>query len=239
MTTERRPALEITGLTAGYNGVPAVRDLSISVAEGEVLALLGPNGAGKTTTLLAAVGLLPAMRGGVVALGTPVRGRRVEKIARAGVSLVPDNRGVFQRLTVAENLRLASGRRARADLAGTLDLFPQLRPLLGRRCGLLSGGEQQMVALAKALLPRPRVLLIDEMSLGLAPIVVQGLLPAVRSLADERRMAVVLVEQHLDIALSIADRAVVLHHGQVALAGPAAQLRERRDLMEAAYFGRL
>ncbi|MBL7499259.1 ATP-binding cassette domain-containing protein [Frankia sp. CNm7] len=229
-------ALEISGLSAGYNGVPAVRDLSISVAQGEVLALLGPNGAGKTTTLLAAVGLLPALRGSVVALGTPLRGRRVERTARAGVSLVPAGRGVFHQLTVAENLRLAR-RRGGADLDETLGHFPPLRPLLGRRCGLLSGGEQQMLALAKALLAGPRVLLVDELSLGLAPLAVRGLLPTIRALADERRMAVVLVEQHLDLALSVADRAVVLHHGRVALAGRAAELRERRDLVEAAYFG--
>jgi branched-chain amino acid transport system ATP-binding protein len=229
-------ALEIDGLNAGYQGVPAVRDLSLSVAEGHILALLGPNGAGKTTALLATVGLLPPMKGSITALGRPLRGRRVEQNARSGISLVPDNRGVFHRLTVAENLRLAR-RRKEVDFEETIDRFPKLRGLMSRKCGLLSGGEQQMLALAKALLTGPRLLLIDEMSMGLAPIAVQELLPTIRALADHG-MAVVLVEQHIDIALSIADHAAVLRHGRLVLTGEAAQLRGNRDIVESAYFGR-
>ncbi|GAB2872545.1 ABC transporter ATP-binding protein [Nocardioides pacificus] len=229
------PAMVIRGLSAGYNGVPAVRDLDLSVAAGSVLALLGPNGAGKTTTLLAAVGLLAPLAGTVTALGEPVS-RRVERNTRRGVVLLPDDRGVFHRLTVRENLRLAV-RRGGADLDETLDRFPKLRTLMGRRCGLLSGGEQQMLALAKAILAKPKVLLIDEMSLGLAPIAMQGLLPTIRSLADDLGVAVVLVEQHIDLALAIADHAAVLHHGRLALSGPADDLRARRADVEAAYFG--
>ena len=224
--------LELRGLTAGYGGVAAVRDLDLAVASGEVVALLGPNGAGKTTTLLAACGLVPALAGSAHFAGRP-RSRRVEHNARAGLVLVPDNRGVFASLSVRDNLRLAAKGGA---VDKVLDLFPELRRLLGRRCGLLSGGEQQMLALAKAMLTGPRVLLIDEMSLGLAPIAVQRMLPTIRRLAD-RGVGVVLVEQHIDLALSIADRALVLHHGRVALTGTAAQLRADPRAVEHAYFG--
>ncbi|OHV34115.1 MULTISPECIES: ABC transporter ATP-binding protein [Pseudofrankia] len=227
-------ALAIEGLSAGYRGVPAVRDISIEVAQGRILALLGPNGAGKTTTLLAAAGVLAPLAGTVTALGAPVTGR-VERTARAGVSLVPDNRGVFHRLTVAENLRLAG---PRGDLDEILARFPQLRGLMNRRCGLLSGGEQQTLAIAKALLRKPRVLLVDELSMGLSPIAVQGILPVLRSLADEKKTAIVLVEQHIDQALSVADDAVVLHHGRIALKGPAAAMRADRARIQRAYFGR-
>ncbi|OAA22306.1 branched-chain amino acid transport system ATP-binding protein [Frankia sp. EI5c] len=233
-TAESVTALALAGLSAGYRGVPAIRDIDLRVAAGRILALLGPNGAGKTTTLLAAAGLLTPLAGTVTALGKPVTGH-VERTARAGVSLIPDNRGVFHRLTVAENLRLAG---SRADLDQALARFPQLRGLLGRRCGLLSGGEQQTLAIAKTLMRKPRVLLIDELSMGLSPIAIQGILPVLRELADETKVAIVLVEQHIDQALSIADDAVVLHHGRVALSGPADALRDDRDQIRRAYFGR-
>jgi len=224
--------LELRGLSAGYGGVAAVRDLDLAVASGEVIALLGPNGAGKTTTLLAACGLVPVLAGSAHFAGQP-RSRRAEQNARAGLVLVPDNRGVFHSLSVRDNLRLAA-RGSAVDKA--LDLFPELRRLLGRRCGLLSGGEQQMLALAKAMLAEPRVLLIDEMSLGLAPVAVQRMLPMIRAIADHGA-GVVLVEQHIDLALSIADRALILHHGRVALTGTAAQLRADPRAVEHAYFG--
>ncbi|MET7402001.1 ABC transporter ATP-binding protein [Dactylosporangium sp. NPDC005572] len=225
--------LRLHGITSGYAGIPAVRDLDLEVGEGEVLALLGPNGAGKTTTLLTAAGVIRPMRGSVEAFGRPLH-RRLERNARAGLILVPDTRGVFHGLTVRENLALA--RRDNGDRMHE-ELFPALTGLMSRRCGLLSGGEQQMLAIAKALAGRPRVLLVDEMSMGLAPVAVQALLPAVRSLADRFGVGVVLVEQHIDLALSVADRAVVLHHGRVALTGPAARLRADRHAVAEAYFG--
>jgi branched-chain amino acid transport system ATP-binding protein len=224
--------LSLRGITAGYAGVPAVRGLDLTLAPGEILALLGPNGAGKTTTLLTAAGAIQPMRGTVTAFGRPLH-RRLERNARAGLILVPDTRGVFHALTVRENLTL----RRRSGTGRALELFPALEALMGRRCGLLSGGEQQMLAIAKALVCEPRVLLIDEMSMGLAPIAVQALLPAIRSLADRYGVGVVLVEQHIDLALSIADRAIVLHHGRVALTGPAADLRADRHAVTEAYFG--
>lgn len=230
MTTD---ALDIRGLSAGYRGVPAVRDIDLRVAAGSILALLGPNGAGKSTTLRAATGLLPALAGTVTAVGTPITGS-VERATRSGLCLIPDNRGVFHRLTVAENLRLA---KAKGGYGPALDRFPRLRPLLNRRCGLLSGGEQQLLAIAKTLLLRPKVLLIDELSMGLSPVAVQQILPELRRLADEDGTAIVLVEQHIDQALSVADEAVVLHHGRVVLTGAAADLREDRDQIQRAYFG--
>ncbi|MFW0787775.1 ABC transporter ATP-binding protein [Gordonia sp. CPCC 206044] len=229
--------LTFAGVTVGYGGVPAVRDLSVEVRPGEILALLGPNGAGKTTTLLAAVGALPVMSGSITALGAPID-HHVERNAKRGVTLVPDNRGLFHRLSVTDNLRLAK-RKGGGSLDVVYESFPKLQSLRGRRCGNLSGGEQQMLALAKALLTKPSVLLIDELSLGLSPIAVQDLLPRLRNLADEQQMAVILVEQHIDLALGIADSAIVLHHGRVALRGSARELRERRDTVEDAYFGRL
>ena len=233
MTSE--PALVLDDVTVGYRGVPAVRGLSMQVSPGEILALLGPNGAGKTTTMLAAVGALPVLSGSITALGAPIE-KKVERNTRRGVVLVPDSRGVFHQLSVADNLRLAH-RRGKVELDVVYEHFPKLKTLRSRRCGNLSGGEQQMLALAKALLADPKVLLIDEMSLGLSPIAVQDLLPRLRTVADANQMAVVLVEQHIDLALGIADRAVVLHHGRVALAATAAELRDDRDRVEAAYFG--
>ncbi|WP_127481090.1 ABC transporter ATP-binding protein [Nocardioides pantholopis] len=227
-------ALRVAGLSAGYRGLLAVRDVSFEVPAGTVLALLGPNGAGKSTTLLAVVGAIRRAAGEVSAFGGPL-GRRTEQNARAGVTLVPDDRGVFHRLSVADNLRLA---RNPAGLEPVLDDFPRLRALWSRRCGLLSGGEQQMLALAKALLQQPKVLLVDELSLGLAPRAAGELMPILRRQADERGLAVVLVEQHVDLALSIADRAAVLHHGRVALVDDAAALRADRRRVEDAYFGR-
>ncbi|APE34775.1 ABC transporter ATP-binding protein [Nocardia mangyaensis] len=232
---EVKPALNIAGLAVGYGGVPAVRDLNAHVRAGEILALLGPNGAGKTTTLLASVGALPALSGTITALGEPLD-RRVEANARRGIILVPDSRGVFHRLSVDDNLRLAR-RKHGPSVDDVFDYFPALRSMRSRRCGTLSGGEQQMLALAKALLCAPKILLVDELSLGLSPIAVEGLLPRLRQIADDQHMAVVLVEQHIELALSIADTAVVLHHGRSVMSGSATELRGRRDMVEAAYFG--
>jgi branched-chain amino acid transport system ATP-binding protein len=236
-------ALEVRGLAAGYTGVPVVRDVDLVVAPGEVVALLGPNGAGKTTTLLAISGLVRRFAGTVSILGRDVRvGRdgtpaRPWRIARAGLAHVPEDRSLFHGLTVAETLRLARRRGHRDALAPVLDLFPALAGLADRRAGLLSGGEQQMLALARALVAEPHVLLVDEMSLGLAPVVVERLLPVVRRIADERDVAVVMVEQHVDLALEIADRGYVLRRGTVELQGTSDDLRAQRDRLEAGYLG--
>ena len=231
------PLLTVDGLTAGYNGVPAIRGLSFTVGAGDVVSLLGPNGAGKTTSLLAMVGLVPLMSGSVTALGAAVDAKRPYKLARRGVLLVPDDRGIFPGLTVRDHFRLAQRKQDPVREAAVLDRFPALKGLLGRRVGLCSGGEQQMLTIAKALLGRPRVLMIDEMSLGLAPKIVQEMLPSIRALAREEGIGVVLVEQHIELALSVSDRGVILNHGRVVLEGAARDLLARRDQVEAAYFG--
>jgi branched-chain amino acid transport system ATP-binding protein len=226
-------ALEIRDLTAGYGAGPVVRSVDLTVQDGEVVALLGANGAGKTTTLLAAAGVIPPTGGEIRLLGRSIAGRRPHRVVRDGLVLVPDDRGVFHGLSVRENLRLGRSK----DLAPLLDLFPALRPLLARSCGVLSGGEQQMLALAKALSLSPRVLLIDELSLGLAPVIVQRLLPVIRRTALERGMAILLVEQHTSMALSVADRVYVMRRGRIALESEAAELRANRELLEASYLG--
>jgi branched-chain amino acid transport system ATP-binding protein len=228
-------ALEVRGLSCGYGQSIVVRDLDLHVGQGEVVALLGANGAGKTTTLLTLAGLLPAITGEIVVMGEPIQRWPAPRIARHGVVSIPDDRGLFPKLTVRENLQLARRRRRRASDA--LELFPELAQRLGTPAGLLSGGQQQMLAIARALAREPRLLLIDELSFGLAPIAVQRLLPTVRTVADETRTGVLLVEQHVHLGLAIAERAYVLSHGSIALTGTAAQLRADTSLLHESYLG--
>ena len=225
--------VEVEGLDAGYNGNPVVRDLTLHVGEAEVVALLGANGAGKTTTLSTIAGLQRPLAGRIRMDSQDIAGKSAYRLARAGLSLVPEGRALFASLTTRENLRLSAGPGRSHD--DVLDLLPELRKCLDRKAGLLSGGEQQMLAVAR----RPRVLLIDEMSLGLAPVVVERLLPVLRRVADELRTAVLLVEQHVALALEIADRGYVMAHGRLILESPAARLRTRRDLLKACYLGDL
>ena len=229
--------IETMSLVAGYGNVPVVRDLNLTVGEGEVVCLLGANGAGKTTTLLTIAGAIPSLGGMVSVLGQPVSKARPHEVARRGLGIVPEGRGLFYRLSAADNLRLRRHRNSTVSLEDVLKYFPVLRGLLNRRCGLLSGGEQQMLALAGALIADPKVVMLDEMSLGLAPIIVEQLLPTVRNIADERGMAVLLVEQHVLAALKVADRGYVLAHGQVVAEGNAAELRRDAELLEASYLG--
>lgn len=241
MTT---PPLDVRGLTAGYDGVAVVHELDLRVQPGEVVALLGANGAGKSTTLLTISGLVAPLAGEVRVAGRAVGVRRRGTAAAAAalnrdglLALVPEDRGLFFGLTVAEHLRLARGRKGQDRIDAVLDRVPELRALLDRRAGLLSGGEQQMLAVARALVGTPRLLLVDELSLGLAPVVVQRLLPVLREVADDTGCGVLLVEQHVALALATADRACLLERGRLTLEGSPAQLAHRQADIEAGYFG--
>jgi branched-chain amino acid transport system ATP-binding protein len=233
-------ALRCTDLAAGYTkGRPCVRGLDIELRSGEVLAMLGPNGAGKTTALLTLAGLLPALGGTIEVNGTPLRPGDARGASRAGLVLVPDNRALFTTLTVAENLRLAVPRRRRwpNERDRILGWFPRLGERLKVAAGALSGGEQQMLAIGRALAQHPSVLLVDEMSMGLAPVVVERLLPVMRQVADDTDTAIILVEQHVQLALGVADTALVLRHGEKALEGDAGELAADPQRIEQAYLG--
>ncbi len=229
--------LTIDGLHAGYDGVAVVRDLHLHVDAGEVVALLGPNGAGKTTTLMTISGMCQILGGSVTVLGRPApRLRMAHRVARWGVAHVPENRGLLYQLTVRENLTLAKTR-GKVDIDRAVEFFPALGPLMNRRGGLLSGGEQQMLVLGRPIVAEPKLLMVDEMSLGLAPVVYEELMPVVRRIADHTGAGVLLVEQHVDLALEVADRGYVLNHGDLVMQGAAADLLANRALLDAGYLG--
>jgi branched-chain amino acid transport system ATP-binding protein len=232
-------ALELVDLHAGRDGVPVVRGLSLTVGEGELVALMGPNGAGKSTTLLTVAGVLQPLTGSVRVFGSDVTALPTHKITQLGVALVPEDRAILHSLTVEENLRLRCRTRSRSAYDGVFGYFPQLMPLLSRKAGLLSGGEQQMLALACALATRPRLLMLDEMSLGLAPLIVDRLLDRVATIARETSMSVLIVEQHAQAALERVHRAYVLSQGVLAASGTPDELLHDADLLEATYLGGL
>ena len=222
------PALDVHGLSAGYGDTEVVHDVGFCVGRGEMVALLGLNGAGKTTTVLATAGALPRPAAGEVRIaGAPVPRGRADIAARRGLACVPQERSLFTQLSVAENLRLAvaGGRQAvAAETARAVERFPALADLLGRRAGLLSGGEQRMVAVARALARHPQVLLVDEMSLGLGPQVVDDLSRVLRAVVADEGTGVLLVEQHLNLALGLASWAYVMDRGRIVAEGPSGEI---------------
>ena len=229
--------LEVEGLTVGYGAAPVLRDVSLTVEPGQIVAVLGANGAGKTTLLRAISGLLPATAGRVALDGQDLRGVRVERMVRLGMAHVPEGRGVVTELTVDENLRLGGlWRKPPTDLAEIYELFPALaqrRKHLGHQ---LSGGERQMLAIGRALAAKPRLLLLDEPSLGLAPKITAQILGLLRDLRDRTGLAVLLVEQNVRSALSVADEGIVLSLGRVATRDRADALADDADLRHA-YLG--
>ncbi len=229
--------IKTTNLTAGYNGLPVVRNLDLHVDAGEVVALLGSNGSGKTTALLTIGGVLPAISGSIEVAGESTIGVAVHHIARRGLALLPADRGIIFQLTVGENLRLHRRKKSQSSADAALHYFPELTSLLDRRAGLLSGGEQQMLALACKLTSQPRALMVDEMSMGLAPLIVERLLTMVRRIASETGVAVLLVEQHVAAALRVCDRGYVLSHGELVAEGTADELANDRQLLTASYLG--
>ncbi|MGG6894348.1 ABC transporter ATP-binding protein [Rhizobium sp. BR 315] len=214
-------ALSIDGLVVNRSGIPVVRGVDLAVSSGEISVLLGSNGAGKTTLLESLSGIIPAAAGSVTMDGSELLKLRAGLRARAGISHVEQGRTVFPEMTTEENLKVALD--SAADLKEAYELFPELRQRRDIKAGMLSGGEQQMVVIARSLLTRPKVIMIDEMSSGLAPVIVSRLMRAVRQLADAG-MAVILVEQFAALALAIGDRAYVLRRGAIVYDGDCATL---------------
>jgi branched-chain amino acid transport system ATP-binding protein len=234
--------LEARGLRTGYGRLPVVFNVDLEVKEGEIVALLGANGAGKTTTLRALSGMVPLMAGDVCLDGKSLKGSTPDTIARGGVIHVPQGRGIFPSLRVDETLRLACAmagiRRAEADarVADVYSIFDRLYERRSQLAGTMSGGEQQMLAIARGLIMKPRLLMIDEMSQGLAPTIVQDLFSIVRSL-PEQGVSVLIVEQFVTHALDVASRAYVLEKGEVALTGDAAVLARDEAFVKGSYLG--
>jgi branched-chain amino acid transport system ATP-binding protein len=233
------PLLEVTDLEAGYGPVQVLRGMSFTVDAGETVVILGANGAGKTTTIRAISGMI-VTKGSVIVDGTSVGGKKPEEIVRRGVAHVPQGRGTFVDLTVEENLRLGAFTRKDADIAADMDhwyeVFPRLQERRDQVAGGMSGGEQQMLAIARAAMSRPRLLLLDEPSLGLAPLVTQELFRRLQVLNQEQGTALLVVEQNANLALGIAERGYVLEAGLIVAQGTAAELQADESVRKA-YLG--
>ncbi|MEY9211748.1 ABC transporter ATP-binding protein [Thermobifida halotolerans] len=226
--------LDISGVDAGYGPIRVLQGVDLSVSAGEIVSLLGPNGAGKTTTLLACSGMVRVTSGDIRLDGRSLLRSSPHAIARRRLAHVPEDRSLFPSLTIDEHLRLC----ARPDGLDVLELFPELQKRRNKRVGVLSGGEQQMLALGRALAAGPRVLLVDEMSMGLAPVVVERLFSALQDIAVSAGLAVLMVEQHVHLALKYAQRGYVLAGGRVRTHGTTEELRERWSEIESSYLGR-
>jgi len=230
--------LSLNDLTVERGGRPVVRDVSLDIPAGEVTALLGPNGAGKSSLVLSVGGVLRPAGGTVLLDGKQLAGRRPEQIRKHGIAIVPEGRRLLGQLSVADNLRVAtyslSRDQAEAGRARALELFPELERRLPTPARALSGGEQQMLVLAQALVSEPRYILIDELSLGLAPVIVTRLVPTIRAVA-ESGIGVLLIEQFVTVALGVANGAYIMEGGRIQYSGSAAELREHPELLHSAY----
>lgn len=233
--------LQATGVSAGYGDLEVLRSINIRVAPRQINALFGANGAGKTTTLSVLTGLISPWSGTVELDGASMRGRRADQVARAGVAMVPEGRGIFARLTVEENLQIGAyhmppGVRYSEELDRVVLLFPRLAERRKQMAGTLSGGEQQMLAIGRALIRQPRFLLVDELSLGLAPVVVDELFAVLPRIAADG-VGVLLVEQFVERALRVATDCFVMEKGAIVIDAPAATLRDNPEMLRAAYLG--
>jgi branched-chain amino acid transport system ATP-binding protein len=232
--------LEVHNLSVSYGEIIGVRDLSMSVGRGEIVALLGANGAGKSTTLKAIIGMVKAKGGRIIIDGQDVTGQPAHLTARRGVALVPEGRRIFKRMTVRENLEVGGVTHGKSDIRQQLQsvhaLFPRLKEREKQLAGTLSGGEQQMLAIARALMSMPHYILFDEPSLGLAPLVIEDVIAAIRRISQELGIGGMLVEQNVNVALNLASRAYVLSRGALALSGSAEELRGS-DRVRKAYLG--
>ena len=233
--------LEVRGLRAAYGPTRVLQGIDLDIADGEIVALLGANGAGKTTTLRALCQMMVATEGAISLAGQRIDGRSTEQIARLGVGHVPDGRGTFLGLTAEENLRLGAYARASragidADMERIYGYFPRLKERHAQQAGTLSGGEQQMLAIGRALMGKPRLLLLDEPSFGLAPLIVKDIFAIMRRINQEERVSILLVEQNAKLALDMADRAYLLETGRIVLSGPSHEIR-RDDAVRRAYLG--
>ncbi|MGH2674932.1 MAG: ABC transporter ATP-binding protein [Actinomycetota bacterium] len=240
MSTNGTPTLELRGVHASYGAVRVLTDVSLEVRRGEIVCLLGPNAAGKTTTLRAILGLTVPSAGEIRLEGERVDGQPTPKIVARGITMVPENRRLFARMTVRENLDIGAQLRSdseaiRRDQARVLTLFPRLEERLSQRAGTLSGGEQQMLAIGRALMAGPKLLLMDEPSMGLAPILVEQVFETIKEI-NEQGTTIFLVEQNAKMALSIANRGYILRTGEIVLADTAQALRDSPQMQEA-YLG--
>ena len=232
--------LNVKGLQVRYGAIEAVKSLDLHIAEGERVTLIGANGAGKTSSLKALTGLLPAAKGTIRFAGRSIRGQAPDQLLRQGIAMVPEGRGIFARMSVLENLQAgAFVRRDHAqvqrEMRQLFEHFPRLEERLQQSAGLLSGGEQQMLALARALLSRPRLLILDEPSMGLAPIMVEKIFQVIDDVCRQG-MTLLLVEQNARLALQVTDRAYVMDTGRISLVGPSAALLEHPEV-RSAYLG--
>ena len=230
--------LEIRNLTVSYGGIEAVKGIDLSVEEGKIVTLIGSNGAGKSTTLKTIAGLVRPKAGEIVLHGMNLVGKSTDQIVAQGVTLVPEGRRVFPNLTVLENLRIGAYLRKDSiteDLARVYDLFPRLKEREWQQAGTLSGGEQQMLAVGRALMAKPQLIMMDEPSLGLAPIVVKGIFESIREI-NRQGITVLLIEQNANMALKVADWAYVMQTGEILMQGPGAELAANEEV-KAAYLG--